>query len=510
MGLVQARGVDIPKPPLLPADAASRLQALLGDRTEFFRTQNFQEGDRQFDYFAAERLWQERRPLLGQLDRQLLAARVVQNRSVHELQKMSKLATGTAGAGMGPAVAAAEANLRDAQRAMVAAQARRDQFVVRQMAPLEQYLKQARPAWTTLYSKLGRLVPRDATDPLAPISADIWKAAGRFDDGLVEAHVLGAVAFLYAGKLDEAEEHLERASRVIREAMLYELPVAIDCCHAWLLLGKPWMCREFVGDLKNLPDTATTIGQDWAIGLHEYAERKLHDGAKHFIRAVGNAIDMRKRLEQEAPPAMWGDAVVALLQVDAGNAGRARSFFAKAGPAVVNDGCWQMLRARAMMAADVTDWRAAVDLLEVCVERAPGPMRPELADQLAAYRQQKLWNVRDWRPSAAAGGAVPQAAVPQSTATEPADDSRDPRYAYDGRFPESDFRRRFVALQNATDVTSLLLWRELLRALFDSGLTLNDIDWAEHCRDDANARRAFTAEEAITFKKYEELMADGW
>ena len=503
--------IDIPKPVVLPSDAVQRLHGLVAQRTAFFQSQKFAEGNRWHDYFEAEKLWQERQPLIRPLNLQLQVAKLGVARAASQVQRNRNLATGHAGRGMGGNVAAAEENLKAAKAKLGNIQGQWNAFKSQRIAPLENYLQAARPKWAEIYYQMGQLVPRDATDPLAKALADAWDAVGVNENAFVEAHVSAAVAKIYAGDPAAAEKLLRRASNFLKGSQLHELPVAVDCCHGWLLLGKPRMCQDYVRYLKNLPDTATLIGQDWAIGVHAYAERKFHDGADDFSRAVGKAIKLRETLAQEAPPALWGDAVVSLLQADEVNAGRGRNFFKTAGPVVVNDGCWQVLRARAMIAADAADWKPAVALLEVCAERAPGAMRPELADHLVAYRQQRVWKVRDWPRVAAVG--MPVAPVPAPQVPPPplalAGDDADPRYAYDGTFPRSDFRLRFDELRNQTDIASVMRWREVLRAVFASGLTLNEIDWAEHCLDNNEPAESLDADETIRLQKYVELTADG-
>jgi hypothetical protein len=500
--------IDIPKPVVLPSDAVQRLHGLVAQRTAFFQSQKFAEGNRWHDYFEAEKLWQERQPLIRPLNLQLQVAKLGVARAASQVQRNRNLATGHAGRGMGGNVAAAEENLKAAKAKLVDIQGQWNAFKSQRIAPLENYLQAARPKWAEIYYQMGQLVPRDATDPLAKALADAWDAVGVNENAFVEAHVSAAVAKIYAGDPAAAEKLLQRASNFLKASQLHGLPVAVDCCHGWLLLGKPRMCQDYVTYLKNLPDTATLIGQDWAIGLHAYAERKLNGGAAYFSRALGDAIKLRETLAQEAPPALWGDAVVSLLQADEVSVNRGRNFFKKAGPAVVSDGGWQVLRARAMIAADAEAWKPAVALLVACKERAPGTMRAELENQLAAYRQPRSWNVRDWQPAAAAGVPGVPVPAPQPPPSPPGDDS-DPRYTYDGRFPRSDFRTEFDTLRNDTDIASVMRWREVLRALFASGLTLNEIDWAEHCLDRDQPAESLNAEEMIRLQKYAELTADG-
>ncbi|MEI6257347.1 MAG: hypothetical protein WCQ77_11955 [Planctomycetota bacterium] len=514
MSIGRAQGnaviINIPKPVVLPGDAVQRLLGVVAQRTNFFQAQKFAEGGRQHDYFAAEKLWQERQPLIRPLNRDLKEAQLWVNRADLQVQRNRNLATGHAGRGMERDVAAAEQNLKAAKAKRDQIQGRRNAFLIGQIQPLENYLQGARPKWAEIYSQMAQLVPRDATDPLAKAVADAWDAAGANENDFVEADVLGAVSKIYAGDQVSAEKLLQRASNFLKASQLYGLPVAVDCCHGWLLLGKPPMCQDYVTFLKNLPDTATVIGQDWAIGLHAYADRKLNGGTDDFSRAVRKAIKLRA-LAQEAPPALWGDAVVSLLQTDEVDAGRGRNFFKTAGPVVVSDGCWQVLRARAMIAADAADWKPAVALLEVCAERAPGAMQAELADHLAAYRQQQVWNVCDWARVAAAGVPVAPVLAPQvpPPPLALAGDDADPRYTYDGTFPRSDFRIRFDELRNQTDIASVMRWREVLRAVFASGLTLNETDWAEHCLDSNEPAESLDSDETIRLQKYVELTADG-
>ena len=522
IGWAQGNGVIavIPNPNFLPPDAVAKLNALFVARQQFFQAQKFQEMNRQSHFFEALKVQWERQKELRLWDTQLRQATRRVNAARNDLVIKKQQAIGFAGRGMGPAVQNAQRVLNAEQAQFNQIQNQANNFNVKQIMPLQNFLAVARPQWDALYLQMGQLVTRDATDPQAGAMATAWGAAGVNDGTFIEADVLGAVASIYAGDLPMAEKCLERASLSIANWQLLELPVAVDCCHGWLLCDKPKMCQEYVKYLKKLPDTATTVGQDWAIGLHAYAECKLHSGAEYFNRAVGGAIALRQNTGQEGPPAMWADAVVSLLQTDEVNATRARNLWAKAGPAVINDGDWQVLRARAMFAAEAADWNSADELLRVCMQRAPRTMHVRLGDQLAASHRQVIWNIRDSNlcPKAGGGAVVaPPAPAPAMIAgggplnaprPNVHDDSDNPRYEYDGRYPKSDFRLSFEEIGSKTDMPALMRWREMVRKLFDSGLSLNDIDWAEHRLENPVSDESLTADETIRFQRYTEFNAD--
>ncbi len=85
-----------------------------------------------------------------------------------------------------------------------------------------------------------------------------------------------------------------------------------------------------------------------------------------------------------------------------------------------------------------------------------------------------------------------------------------PSYEYDGRFPRSSFRARLEETVLKSDMTSLQLERQLKLVLSRSGLTLNEVDWAEHIFKSEAPTSELTAEELAKYRAYLMLTAGGF
>jgi hypothetical protein len=91
-----------------------------------------------------------------------------------------------------------------------------------------------------------------------------------------------------------------------------------------------------------------------------------------------------------------------------------------------------------------------------------------------------------------------------------ADEPEDPKLSYDGQFPKCSFRLRLEECANKTDVESLKLWRMLRLKLASSGLSLNEMDWAEHHFLNKLPTDGFTAVQKIQYHRFLELTAQGY
>ena len=248
------------------------------------------------------------------------------------------------------------------------------------------------------------------------VAAAYASECGRQRD-FVEGHVLGAITAIYRNDLRTATDSLDAAAKIIVAFDLYGMLVAADYCHACLLMGRPDACQRVVDFIKEMPDTATSIEQDCAVGLHAYATRKFHTGAKFYGRAMHRQARVKRESNLDAPPSLWGEAAVLLLHIDEPQhqKQRARELLERA--VVQQSGAWQVLRAQAMLKAEDGQWGDGVGLLTTSMERAPLVMRDELADQMESYKQRETWDVRRLQPpaNALAGGAaapLPPRAVP--------------------------------------------------------------------------------------------------
>ncbi len=85
-----------------------------------------------------------------------------------------------------------------------------------------------------------------------------------------------------------------------------------------------------------------------------------------------------------------------------------------------------------------------------------------------------------------------------------------PRYEYDGKHPKSDFRKRLEEAALGSDIPSLKLWKALVLRLARSGLTLNDVDWAEQIVRDELDTSALSHEERVKYTSFLQMSAEGF
>ena len=71
------------------------------------------------------------------------------------------------------------------------------------------------------------------------------------------------------------------------------------------------------------------------------------------------------------------------------NAEKAGCYLEEAG----DHGSWQLLRARAGLAAENEKWSEAIELLEECILAAPPRLEAELRVQQASYRDEEPWRI---------------------------------------------------------------------------------------------------------------------
>ena len=84
------------------------------------------------------------------------------------------------------------------------------------------------------------------------------------------------------------------------------------------------------------------------------------------------------------------------------------------------------------------------------------------------------------------------------------------QYEYDGRHPKSDFRKRLEEAALGSDIPSLKLWQALTLRLSRSGLTLNDIDWAQQVNRDNLDPSALSHEERVKYTSFLQMTAEGF
>ena len=373
-------------------------------------------------------------------------------------------------------------NLRKAQEQLQA-------FVRERVEPLNVKIAAAWQDMMVIYVRMRELVPTNRQDPEVKAVADAFARECANQQDFVEGYVLGAITAIYRDDVPTATDSLDKAARIIVDFNLYGMLVAADYCYACLLLGRPDACQRVVDFIKKMDNPATSIEQDCAVGLHAYATRKFHTGATFYVRASHKQARVKRGVNWDAPPALWGEAAVLLFHLEElHQKQRARDLLAK--DLVQQSGAWQVLRARAMLHAEGGQWNDAVGLLTTSMERAPLVMRDELADQLNAYAKQEPWDVRRFRPTAT---ALAGAAAGESPS---------------GGLPKCVLRERVEALKRAGDMSSQDTLEAIETALEDRDLTLDDMDWAEQQFNDDVSIESLEGDGQRRYRRYLEFTRD--
>lgn len=288
-----------------------------------------------------------------------------------------------------------KANARQAlQNAQANHQAARGAWQ-QQMNVVGQLHAQIRPAvgpWMACYWRMRRAIQFDRRDPNRASTLKVLEDAVRARGDFYEGRVLAAILQVYDGNAGAAEDHLKQACDGMLKFSLFGTPFANDCCHAYLLLGRPDMVEGFVAVLRKLDPGRQTAVRCWLVGLSGMLSCEDNEAATYLQKALAK-VDVFKK-DKDVPAeaaALLGDA--ALFRLTANNEAqrdvdKARQILDKT-PRQWD--AWQVLRARAALAAADGNWADARTLLGKVAEACPPNLAEEIAAQRGAYAEQKPW-----------------------------------------------------------------------------------------------------------------------
>jgi len=308
------------------------------------------------------------------------AASLALGRANHQLQAAQERMKG---------IAANPAALEAAQSAKATAEATLETAQVHlrnqlaRLQPLYAILREDLPAFLANYQRMRALLVPDRRNPHLHAFTSMLESGGARTKDFVEGHVLSAIALTYAGEVDRAERSLEKASKIVLDNNLGLTALGEDCCYGWLLIGKPLTTKPYVDFLKKLDAPRQTPVRCWLMGAWCAASGKHTDAITFFGKAVAKS-------KGSASPQLLAEAAMASIYLDGKtNAEKAAQFLEQAG----TGGSWQMLRAKAGLAAENEKWSEAIDLLEECALAAPPRLEPEIRKQQSAYRKQEPWRI---------------------------------------------------------------------------------------------------------------------
>lgn len=259
--------------------------------------------------------------------------------------------------------------------------------------------------WFTTYFRMRAFVPANRRDPNVGAVIGILDNAVKRRGDFVEGRILLVPCLLYAGRHDDAKQHLQGASDFLTNRGLNPTPFGLDCCAGWLRLGQPDQVRAFIVDLKNpkiVPNHKLNAVQALLVAIHSWQTFRFNDAKDYFEKSLRRA-DAFNKAEDPAPGVQSLLADAAFFYLAAGNAatrdaGRGVMLMGRIPEA---NQSWEVLRARAALsAAQAKDaqgpeadrfWADAVRLLEDCRKESLPTLDDEIDEQLARYRLRELW-----------------------------------------------------------------------------------------------------------------------
>lgn len=259
------------------------------------------------------------------------------------------------------------------------------------LQPLYQRIRPALAEWMLCYQELHGLLQSDRRDPSRGPVLDALDQAVKSRNDFYEGRVLAALAEIYEGRTKDAIRNLAKACEGFRKYRLFGTVFAHDCCHAYLLLGKTDMVKEYVTNVQKLEANRQTSVRCWLVGVWATLECRDHEADVYYRRALAKT----KVLSHEEPVSgldpLLGDA--ACFYLTASNPKRRDGKFARIilQKAADDSDDWRVVRARAAVAASEGQWERAVALTHAVCVSAPPTMDGELALQLEAYRRNEEW-----------------------------------------------------------------------------------------------------------------------
>jgi tetratricopeptide (TPR) repeat protein len=270
-----------------------------------------------------------------------------------------------------PQRAAADARVRNAQGRLRDA----DAAVGKQRGVLQPLYERIQPnlgPWLQTYVKMRRFLKPDRQDPNRPavLAALERGIAGRGD--FYEGRVLAALAWAYEGDAAAAEAHLAEACQGYARLRLFFSLLGPDCCHAYLLLDKPEMVKDWVATIRKMQAVKKqTPLLCWLVADALFQEHKDNDAKTFFERALTKAGVFKQKAGGPLPEPLLGDAAFFYATTDnqkLRDLDKARQLLDKAPE---QSESWQVLRARAAVLFAEGKDAEAEKALDACRERAP-------------------------------------------------------------------------------------------------------------------------------------------
>jgi tetratricopeptide (TPR) repeat protein len=251
------------------------------------------------------------------------------------------------------------------------------------------------PRWIELYRQMADFLPPRFDDPHRSQVVGVLEAAIRKRKDFFEAQVLAAIGRAYDGHVTEATQHLDGAIEVIEScgSALYPSLVAHDCAYACILAGQPEKVELFIKLIKEKIDATDQYQrQQWLVAVYACAVGNEGDARTYFRRVLSKVGFIQKRTVPVSPILVGDAAFFFLTQSTASlTAAQVADYKQMAEQLLENvptedPWVWQLLRAKAALAADQGEWGTALKHLEDCEEVCPRTIDAEVQAVKAGYR----------------------------------------------------------------------------------------------------------------------------
>jgi hypothetical protein len=252
--------------------------------------------------------------------------------------------------------------------------------------------------WLGCYGDLRRFLPQDRADPNLRSAVEVLRQQASLRPDFVEGRALAALGCVYTGQPDDARTLVGEARTFIERHAILGTPVAADCCLVSLLLGKPAEIDGYVRQVRAQKIGDRTSQGCRVVAMHAVLIGDEESAEKYFGIALARAAEVAKAADTRVPDDLAGDAAFCFLTPFGDShrdASKARELLAK----VPEDSTvWQVLRARAALAAESDDFDTAVALVKKAKQRCPPSLTRECDAMLASYQAKERW--RRSRPAA--------------------------------------------------------------------------------------------------------------
>lgn len=324
-------------------------------------------------------------------------------------QRVNALRTQMMGAGLPEIRAAIQHQINDAMQVQQREDENRrrkfDEWKPQQQKVEDLYgrLQPQLKSWMRCYHELREYLPMDRQAPDRKAVLQILDAEliGRTD--FLEGRVLAALAAAYDGNSAQVTRYLHQASDELdRYPPLSYTAIGEDFCRAVLAAGMPgelgakvstFIKKELEGrDIKQQTPVRT-----WLIASCCVQQDRNVDAKKFFERGLRKIDAYDEESDAVIDNPLIGDAAFFYLvssSEQVRNPEKAEELLART-PS--KGGCWEVVRAKAALAAEKGDWKKAVQLLDECAKRCPAALDTAVAAQRKAYEAERQWLLQERR-----------------------------------------------------------------------------------------------------------------